>query len=189
MSDSVGSVCSSVAMVLIENMRALSAQDIVQNTVPEMVSKDVDNDIATMPFLFVDEESLPQCIWCAFAEDEEGSSVHKDVALMIGTNQNETSSGAISIFHLNTTDAYKAWVEKTFDPENAEKVFSVLPGSPDPSIQSTALQTAIQVGAPSNFVADRNSILGNPTFMYYFTQAPNTTDGKEHGAYHGEFSH
>merc|ERR1711959_513573 len=173
----------------LEKMRALSARDIV-DSVPEMMSKDVDtndiNDIAAVaPLLFVDEESLPQCIWCAFAEDEEGSSVHKDVALMVGTNQNETNADGLPSYDLNTTDAYKAWVEKTFDPENAEKVFSVLPGSPDPSIQSTALQTAIQVGSPSNFVADRNSILGNPTFMYYFTQAPNTTDGKEHGAYHG----
>ena len=63
------------------------------------------------------------------------------------------------------------------------------PWSPDPLVQSAALQTAIPFGAPSNFVADRNSILGNPTFMYYFTQAPNTTEGQQCGAYHGEFSH
>jgi len=168
----------------LEKMRALSAKDIV-DSVPEMMSKDVDNEIATsVPLLFVDKETLPKCIWCAFAESDQGSSVHKDVALLIGTNQNETNSGAAT-FNLNTTDAYKAWVEKTFDPENAEKLLSVFPGSPDPSIQSTALQTAIQFGAPSHFVADRNSNLGNPTFMYYFTQAPNTTDGQKLGAYHG----
>ena len=104
---------------------------------------------------------------------------------MIGTNQNETSQPGIPRYIFNTTDAYKAWVEKTFGPEKAEKVLSILPGTLDPLVQSTALQTAIEWGAPAIFAANRNSIIGNPTFLYYFTQAPNTTEGKLFGAYHG----
>merc|ERR1711920_829309 len=168
----------------LEKMRAVSAQDLVQAALNMSVSDGI------VVNFFVDEESLPQCIWCAFAESEQGSSVHKDVDLMIGTNQNETS-----IFWLldpsntgvfpNTTDAYKASVEKIYGPENAEKVLSILPGSPDALSQSNALQSAIQFGAASKFVADSNSNLGKSTFLYYFTQAPNTTEGQQLGAFHG----
>merc|ERR1711920_796089 len=168
----------------LEKMRAVSAQDLVQAALNMSVSDGI------VVNFFVDEESLPQCIWCAFAESEQGSSVHKDVDLMIGTNQNETS-----IFWLldpsntgmfpNTTDAYKASVEKIYGPENAEKVLSILPGSPDALSQSNALQTAIWFGAASKFVADSNSNLGKSTFLYYFTQAPNTTEGQQLGAFHG----
>merc|ERR1739848_342964 len=81
----------------------------------------------------------------------------------------------------NTTDAYKALVEKIYGPENAEKVLSILPGSPDALSQSNALQSAIWFGAASKFVADSNSNLGKSTFLYYFTQAPNTTEGQQLG--------
>ena len=172
----------------LEKMRAVGAQDLVQAQLNMSASDGI------VVNFFVDEESLPQCIWCAFAEDEQGSPVHKDVDLMIGTNQNETS-----IFWLldpsntgvfpNTTDTYKASVEKIYGPEKAEKVLSVLPGSPDALAESNALQTAIWFGASSDFVANRNRIIGNPTFLYYFTQKPNTTEGESLGAFHGQLSH
>merc|ERR1719237_1946 len=168
----------------LEKMRAVGAQDLVQAQLNMSASDGI------VVNFFVDEESLPQCIWCAFAEDEQGSPVHKDVDLMIGTNQNETS-----IFWLldpsntgvfpNTTDTYKASVEKIYGPENAEKILSVLPGSPDALAQSNALQSAIQFGAPTKFAADSNSNLGKSTFLYYFTQAPNTAEGQQLGAFHG----
>merc|ERR1719158_1543885 len=173
----------------LEKMRSVSAQDLIQAQLNMSAS---DGQVVN---LFVDEESLPQCIWCAFAEDEaqftaQGSSVHKNVALMIGTNQNETSlfwlldPSNTGVFP-NTTDTYKASVEKIYGPENAEKVLSILPGSPDALSQSNALQSAIQFGAASKFVADSNSNLGKSTFLYYFTQAPNTTEGQQLGAFHG----
>jgi len=171
----------------LEKMRAVSAQDFVQAALNMTAS---DGQVVNF---FVDGESLPQCIWCAFAEDEaqftaQGSSVHKNVDLMIGSTSNETS-----IFWLidpsrpgvfpNTTDAYKASIEKIYGPDNVEKVLSVLPGSPALA-QSIELQTAILFGAPADFVANRNNIIGNPTFLYYFTQAPNTTEGESLGAFH-----
>merc|ERR1711934_312265 len=167
----------------LEKMRAVSAKDLVQAATNMGTS---DGQVVN---LFVDEESLPQCIWCAFAEDEQGSPVHKNVDLMIGTNQNETSlfwmldPSNTGVFP-NTTDAYKASVEKIYGPEKAEKVLSVLPGSPDALAESIGLQTAIWFGAATEFVADRNSIIGNPTFLYYFTQKPNTTEGESLGAFH-----
>ena len=172
----------------LEKMRAVSAKDLVQAATNMGTS---DGQVVN---LFVDEESLPQCIWCAFAEDEQGSPVHKDVDLMIGTNQNETSlfwlldPSNTGVFP-NTTDAYKASVEKIYGPEKAEKVLSVLPGSPDALAESIGLQTAIWFGAATEFVANRNSIIGNPTFLYYFTQKPNTTEGESLGAFHGQLSH
>ena len=172
----------------LEKMRAVSAKDLVQAATNMGTS---DGQVVN---LFVDEESLPQCIWCAFAEDEQGSPVHKNVDLMIGTNQNETSlfwlldPSNTGVFP-NTTDAYKASVEKIYGPEKAEKVLSVLPGSPDALAESIGLQTAIWFGAATEFVANRNSIIGNPTFLYYFTQKPNTTEGESLGAFHSEFSH
>merc|ERR1712048_768237 len=149
----------------LEKMRAVSAQDFIQ------AATDMGTSDGQVVNLFVDEESLPQCIWCAFAEDEaqftaQGSPVHKDVDLMIGTNQNETSlfwlldPSNTGVFP-NTTDTYKASVEKIYGPENADKVLSVLPGSPDALAQSNALQTAIWFGAATNFVANSNSIIGN----------------------------
>merc|ERR1712061_306681 len=74
----------------LEEMRAVSAQDLIQAQLNMSASDGIVVDF------FVDEESLPQCIWCAFAEDEaqftaQGSPVHKNVDLMIGTNDNETS--------------------------------------------------------------------------------------------------
>jgi len=167
----------------LEKMRAVSAKDLVQAATNMGTS---DGQVVN---LFVDEESLPQCIWCAFAEDEQGSPVHKNVDLMIGTNQNETSlfwmldPSNTGVFP-NTTDAYKASVEKIYGPEKAEKVLSVLPGSPDALAESIGLQTAIWFGAATEFVANRNSIIGNPTFLYYFTQKPNTTEGESLGAFH-----
>merc|ERR1711970_631349 len=65
----------------LEKLRAVSAQDLVQAQLNLSASDGI------VVNFFVDEESLPQCIWCAFAEDEQGSSVHKNVDLMIGTNQ------------------------------------------------------------------------------------------------------
>merc|ERR1711970_1379419 len=172
----------------LEKLRAVSAQDLVQAQLNLSASDGI------VVNFFVDEESLPQCIWCAFAEDEQGSSVHKNVDLMIGTNQNETS-----IFWLldpsntgvfpNTTDAYKASVEKIYGPENAKEVLPLFPGSPDALAESNALQTAVWFGASSDFVANRNRIIGNPTFLYYFTQKPNTTEGQQLGAFHGQLSH
>jgi len=167
----------------LEKMRAVSAQDFIQ------AATDMGTSDGQVVNLFVDGESLPQCIWCAFAEDEQGSPVHKNVDLMIGTNQNETSlfwmldPSNTGVFP-NTTDAYKASVEKIYGPENAEKVLSVLPGSPDALAESIGLQTAIWFGAATNFVANSNSIIGNPTFLYYFTQKPNTTEGESLGAFH-----
>merc|ERR1712100_690946 len=75
-------------------------------------------------------------------------------------------------------------VEKIYGPENADKVLSVLPGSPDALAQSIGLQTAIWFGAATNFVANSNSIIGNPTYLYHFTQKPNTTEGESLGAFH-----
>merc|ERR1711970_803488 len=167
----------------LEKLRAVSAQDLVQAELNLSASDGI------VVNLFVDGESLPQCIWCAFAEDEQGSSVHRNVDLMIGTNQNETSlfwmldPSNTGVFP-NTTDTYKASVEKIYGPENAKEVLSVLPGSPDALAQSIGLQTAIWFGAATNLVADRNSNLGNPTFLYHFTQKPNTTEGLHLGAFH-----
>merc|ERR1711959_279892 len=168
----------------LEKMRAVSAQDLAQAAGSMFFSQ------GQVVNLFVDEESLPQCIWCAFAEDEQGSPVHKNVDLMIGSTTNETSIFCLidpsntGVFP-NTTDTYKASVEKIYGPENAEKDLSVLPGSPDALAQSNALQSAIQFGAPTKFAADTNSNLGKSTFLYYFTQAPNTTEGQQLGAFHG----
>merc|ERR1711970_686533 len=168
----------------LEKMRAVSAKDLIQAELNMSASDGI------VVNLFVDGESLPQCIWCAFAEDEQGSSVHRNVDLMIGTNQNETSlfwlldPSNTGVFP-NTTDAYKASVEKIYGPENAKEVLSLFPGSPDALAESNALQTAIWFGASSDFVANRNRIIGNPTFLYYFTQKPNTTEGQQLGAFHG----
>merc|ERR1711959_300706 len=172
----------------LEKMRSVSAKDLAQ---AELNMSASDGQVVN---LFVDGESLPQCIWCAFAEDEaqftaQGSSVHKNVDLMIGSTSNETSlfwlldPSNTGVFP-NTTDTYKASVEKIYSPDNVEKVLSVLPGSPALA-QSIELQTAILFGAPADFVANRNNIIGNPTFLYYFTQAPNTTEGESLGAFHG----
>ena len=172
----------------LEKMRAVSAKDLVQAELNMSASDGI------VVNLFVDGESLPQCIWCAFAEDEQGSPVHKNVDLMIGSTSNETSIFCLidpsntGVFP-NTTDTYKASVEKIYGPENAEKILSVLPGSPDALAQSNALQSAIQFGAPTKFAADSNSNLGKSTFLYYFTQAPNTAEGQQLGAFHGELSH
>merc|ERR1711959_140678 len=167
----------------LEKMRSVSAKDLAQ---AELNMSASDGQVVN---LFVDEESLPQCIWCAFADGGQGSSVHKNVDLMIGTNQNETSlfwaldPSNTGVFP-NTTDAYKASVEKIYGPEKAEKVLSILPGSPDALAESIGLQTAIWFGAATNLVADQNSNLGNPTFLYHFTQKPNTTEGESLGAFH-----
>merc|ERR1711959_87534 len=172
----------------LEKMRSVSAQDLVQAQLNMSASDGI------VVNLFVDGESLPQCIWCAFAEDEaqftdQGSPVHKNVDLMIGTNDNETSlfwaldPSNTGVFP-NTTDAYKASVEKIYGSEKADKVLSVLPGSPDALAQSIGLRTAIWFGAATNLVADQNSNLGNPTFLYHFTQKPNTTEGESLGAFH-----
>ena len=142
-------------------------------------------------------ESMPLCLWYAFAEGR----VH-DANLIIGSTENENS-----IWHAmfpqdtttypNTTSKHRRKMRALYGPEDSETVLEIFPGKTN----AEALTASIRImsdtwfGAPSYYVASRNSELGRPTYLFLFTQGPvdeyeegeNITK-QELGAFHGQFS-
>merc|ERR1712188_312758 len=157
----------------LEDMRAVSFEKLVEAdanmSTPEYNSQPIN--------LYVDDTSLPSCIFCALQE----GSIHQ-ADLMIGTNNNETS-----IFNMipkvidplapvqpNSTSAYEQDMDKIFGEEEKE-VLSLFPGSPDSDAFATynLVDTAGIFGAPAFFAANTSSGLGNPTFLYNFAGTAN----------------
>merc|ERR1712072_1634374 len=153
----------------LEKMREASFEELVLAD----VSMDTPEYNYNMPvLLYVDNTSLPLCLFCAFQE----GSIHQ-VDLMIGTNNNETAmfNFVANITNPNTTDAYEQETEKQYG-ENAKEILSLFPGSPDSDAFATSelVGTAGQFGAPAFFAANKSSELGNPTFLYNFAGTAHT---------------
>merc|ERR1712188_174563 len=147
----------------LEKMREASFEDVVL----AYVKMDTPEYNYNMPgILYVDNKSLPSCIFCAF---QEGSTHQVD--LMIGSNNNETAfdTFAFNISEPSTTSAYEQETEKQYG-ENAKEILSLFPGSPDSDAFATSglISTAGNFGAPAFFAANKSSELGNPTFLYNF---------------------
>merc|ERR1711934_1027440 len=153
----------------LEKMREASFEELVLAD----VRMDTPEYNYNMPvLLYVDNTSLPLCLFCAFQE----GSIHQ-VDLMIGTNNNETAmfNFVANITNPNTTDAYEQETEKQYG-ENAKEILSLFPGSPDSDAFATSelVGTAGQFGAPAFFAANKSSELGNPTFLYNFAGTAHT---------------
>merc|ERR1712147_16631 len=153
----------------LEKMREASFEELVLAD----VRMDTPEYNYNMPvLLYVDNTSLPLCLFCAFQE----GSIHQ-VDLMIGTNNNETAmfNFVANIRNPNTTDAYEQETEKQYG-ENAKEILSLFPGSPDSDAFATSelVGTAGQFGAPAFFAAKKSSELGNPTFLYNFAGTAHT---------------
>jgi len=157
----------------LEEMRAVSFEKLVEAdanmSTPEYNSQPIN--------LYVDDTSLPSCIFCALQE----GSIHQ-ADLMIGTNNNETSIfnmipkviDPLAPLQPNSTSAYEQDMDKIFGEEEKE-VLSLFPGSPDSDTFATynLVDTAGIFGAPAFFAANTSNGLGNPTFFYNFRGTAN----------------